>query len=87
MSTTPRFQPPSPEMKSATLRGAPVGWYTVMRPRSWKSNVVSPGGDDLDDDDLEDDDAGDEDEAAAAATALCALSPQSTLSAQSHPAK
>ena len=43
MSTTPRFQPPSPEMKSTTLRGAPVGRYTVIGPNSGYSNVVAAG--------------------------------------------
>ena len=41
MSMTPRFQPPSPEINSATPRGVPVGWYTVIGPSSSKSKVAT----------------------------------------------
>lgn len=32
MSTTPRFQPPSPEMNSAMLVALPAGEYTATSP-------------------------------------------------------
>src|SRR5436305_337400 len=41
MSTTPRFQPPSPEMKRATWVGRAVWWYTVTLPKGSRSKVSS----------------------------------------------
>src|SRR5436305_6286584 len=41
MSTTPRFQPPSPEMKRATCDGRGVWWYTVTLPKGSSSNVLA----------------------------------------------